>query len=134
MEQLELLRQWLQSCPVLEGIPVLVDDLGKLPVCASLRPVGITQLWEKKDIAGGIRRRYRLGLRVALRLPRAAGSDGMEAAARWLALQCWVPEHPAPALGQEQVSRMEQGKLAAAKGDGTAVYEAVLTVEYTRNG
>lgn len=131
MEQLEALRQWLAGCPELGEEALQVDELGKTAPCAALCPEGITELWRREDILGGWKARYRLRIKLLARVLRAAGTDGTAQAQSWLDVQTWVRENPAPALGDDQQTRLEKGKLKSADGDGTAVYEAVLTVEYT---
>lgn len=132
MDELEILIQWLKQCDVLAAVPIGVDYLDKIPPAASVYPQGMTVLWRKEDVLGRWQARYRLRCTVSVRVAKSA--DGYDAARAWLELQKWVQLHPAPALGEEQISHMEQGRLAKENGDGTAVYRAVLTVEYTKAG
>lgn len=132
MEELEILIQWLKQCDVLAAVPIGVDHLDKMPPAAAVYPKGLTVLWRKEDVLGRWQEKYRLRCMVSVRF--AKSGDGYDAAQSWLELQKWVQLHPAPLLGEAQVSRMEKGKLAQENGDGTAVYQAVLTVEYTKAG
>lgn len=132
MDELEILINWLKQCDVLAAVPIGVDYLDKTPPAAAVHPQGVTVLWRKEDVLGQWQARYSLRCMVSVRLTKSG--DGHDAARAWLELQKWVQLHPAPLLGEAQVSRLEKGKLAKENGDGTAVYQAVLIVEYTKAG
>ena len=131
MTELEQLKAWLEGCALFRCLPIRLDALGKAPKCAALRSEGITEVWRREDILGTWLSRYRLKCKLQARLFYPANTDGGENAKAWLDLQQWVQSHPAPALGEEQRTKLENGRLSASAGDGTAVYEATLTVEYT---
>ena len=132
MDELEVLIDWLKQCDILEEVAFGVDHLEKTAPAAAVYPQGITVLWRKENVLGQWHARYSLRCMVSVRLTKSG--DGRDAAGAWLKLQQWVQQHPAPSFGEAQISRLEKGKLVKENGDGTAIYEAVLTVEYTKAG
>ena len=132
MDELEILINWLKQCDMLAEVPIGVDHLDKAAPAAAVHPQGVTVLWRKENVLGAWQARYSLRCMVSVRLTKSG--DGHDAAWGLLELQEWVQQNPAPLLGEAQVSRMEKGRLAKENGDGTAVYQAVLTVEYTKAG
>lgn len=133
MKEMEELRQWLAGCAPLQGMPVRLEELGKNAPCAALRGEGMRELRRREDITGRAQVRYALSCRLAARFFRSPGDEGSGETNRWLEVQKWVQAHGPPAFGEEQTARLEKGRLAEAAGDGTVVYEAALTVEYTKS-
>ena len=132
MDELEILINWLKQCDVLAEVPIGVDYLDKTAPAAAVHPQGLTVLRRKENVLGAWQVRYSLRCTVSVSLIKSG--DGGDAARSWLELQKWVQQNPAPLLGETQVSRLEKGRLAKENGDGTAVYQAVLTVEYAKVG
>lgn len=132
METLREIAQWLGDCPLLP--PLQADRLEADAPCGALFSQGIQCLWRKADVQGGWRGRFRLVCELRIRTLSDDNAQVWEQSERWLAVQDWVLAHPARLLGDNPVCLLEKGRLLQENGDGTAVYTAVLTVEYTRNG
>lgn len=129
MAKLQILRKWLLSSGLLGEL--LTDELGKRPPCASLRPEGLTMVWEKQDVLGVRTRRWRLNCVLQARLLHPAREDAQAQADTWLALQQWAAQTAPPELGKDTTVSLEQGKLAYADGTGTAIYTAGLVAEFS---
>lgn len=130
MDYLEKLRLWVMSAPMLAGFAATVDALPPREG-VSVEPKGRTLLWQKTDVLGNVRRRWREVFRIRVRRNAASGMDNGEAAAVWRQFALWAGENPPPALGGDFTSYLESAALHSADGNGTAVYTAGLTLEYT---
>lgn len=134
MEQLEKVRQWLQSAPIWDGQPLLVDATLPEPGNCGLFPLGQEVLSTRQDVAGNCVQRCRIRFLLRRKALR------QEAAAVWLLrLQDWIREQSRqghiPQLGdvaREERFRAEKGKLVRSTQTGTATYEVALAAEFTK--
>ena len=131
MEQINALWQYLSGFPQWEENSVLVDVTPEKPDGCGLFPQGVEVLKRQTDVTGGVR----LRMRQSFLLRRIGVRTGASAA--WLLeLQNWVLEHPPCALepvwGTDLQLRLEKGRLTRTEQSGTATYEAVVIIEYTK--
>ena len=108
--------QWLRGLPGLSGLEW--EHLAPTAGAAGLFCRGRELVWERRDIQGGIRCRYRLELTLSLHTHRETFLD--------LDLQ-----NP-PQLGLDQTVRLEQGRIVKDDGLGLPRREARLIFEYTK--
>ena len=106
--------QWLRGLPGLAGLEW--ERLGPGAGSAGLFCRGRELVWERRDIQGGIRRRYRLELTLSLHTDRETFLD----------LDLRNP----PQLGLDQTVRLEQGRIVKDDGLGLPRREAKITFEY----
>ncbi len=129
MDELDLIKNYLASCPFWEGGAPQVDKTDTQPGFCSVFPLGMEVLSRQENLLGQVQ--YRCRLRFALRRTAIVG----QAAAQWLLdLQNWVLEHgsSAPRFGENQTVRAEKGTLSKLSGTGTGIYEVRITVEFTK--
>jgi len=137
MEDIEKMRQWLQSFPRWGEQPLYVDRTDAAPDNAGLFPAGLEELSRTRDVLGNVTVwcRYQFVLhRLA-----AVGNDGTDNAQWLLDFQNWVREQSAlglaPTFGDEPArERMQARRGRRREGDqaGTGVYEVTLTAEFVR--
>ena len=129
MDELNLLTNWLLSCPVWQGDAPQVDHTDAQMNSCGLFPLGLEVLSRQENLLGQVRCRCRLSF--ALRKNCAVG----QAAAAWLIdLQNWVLEnsHSAPKFGADQSVRAEKGTLTKLTATGTGLYEVRIAFEFTK--
>lgn len=131
MEQLNALWQYLSGFPQWEEPLPRVDTTPEKPDGCGLFPRGVEVLKRQEDVLGNVQLRLRqsyLLRRTALRT--------VSSAAWLLQLQGWVLAHPPRALesvfGTRLQLRLEKGRLTRSEQSGTAAYEAVVIIEYTK--
>ncbi len=136
MEDLEKVRQWLQTFPLWED-DLFIDYTGAVPGNTGVYPVGLEELSRQGDILGNVtaRCRYRFSLyRVAHRQ-----QDGTDNAGWLMTFQSWVQEQSAlglaPAFGDVPAGerlRAEKGRLQQAEQTGTGVYRVDLIADFVK--
>lgn len=138
MDDLEKLRQWVQTFPQWEeGNLLYCDYTGAVPGNTGLFPLGMEELYRKTDILGNTtaRCRYRFSLyRVT------TGQEDNAVNAAWLmAFQRWVQSQSAqglaPAFGDEPAReriRAEKGRLKETSQTGTGLYTVELIAEFVK--
>lgn len=135
MENFVKLHAWLQEYPDISKTGILLTDFtDALPGSTGLFPLGLQELRQKKNIAGGIKaenqEQYTL-LRVT------CGQQDNEENARWLLqFQNWIQQQSAmnlaPVFGENQQIRAEKGRLYRSNQAGTGIYTVIVTVSYTK--
>ncbi len=133
METLDLLRQWLQTCPALAGEKLLLDFLSR----ASGWSVSALRETPTKDILGN--RGGRTVIRLCRRCLPADDHERSEARAHLAAVTVWTEEN-APGTAIAGILRLRAAvpagpvRLAARGSAGTEDYEQILILFYERTG
>lgn len=142
MTDMETVREWLKTFPGYEALQALyIDYTQPAPGTAGLCPQGLTVLSRTRDILGNltVENRYTFGLYCVF--GKAPGDDAaaLENEAWMEALQAWVQEQSALGLAPTFGDRPEGehitaggGRLYAADQEGVAIYQMVLTADFTR--
>ncbi len=136
MEELEKLKNWLQTYPGWEG-ELLVDYTKARPGHFGLYPQGLEQRSVRQDVLGNTYVRCRS--RYALYRVTTGQADNSHNAAWLLDFQNWVREQSAqglaPAFGDlpaEERLTAQQGRLKKTGQTGTGTYAVTITAEYTK--
>lgn len=131
MEQINALWQYLSGFALWQEKTPVVDTTPAAPDGCGLFPRGVEVLERKLDVAGDERLRLRQSFLLRRRAARTA-----QAAAWLMELQSWVltnpPRHLEPVFGTDLQLRMEKGRLTRAEQPGTATYEGIIIMEYTK--
>lgn len=131
MDQINALWQYLSRFPLWQKQELTVDTTPAAPEGCGLFPRGMEVLSRKQDVTGGVCLRLRQTF-----LLRRRGVQAEKAAAWLLELQNWVLGNPPLDLetvfGAGLQLRMEKGRLTQGKQPGTAIYEGIIIMEYTK--
>jgi len=127
MEQIKELENLLRMFPLWGDAALQIDETEPKPGSCGLFPLGIQELSRREDVTGNVRTRLRQ--RYVLRRVIGRGED---AAAWLLALQTWLWGKQLPGFGSDCQVRAEKGSLSKARQAGTDLYEATITLEYTK--
>lgn len=135
MQELEKLRNWLQTFPGWDSEVCFADFTEGTPGNSGLFPQGMEEVSRREDVLGNLylRCRYRF------RLLRVADKSE-DKNAQWLMdFANWVQAQSAaglaPHFGDEpdkETMRAEKGKLSQVRQTGASTYEVLLTAEFTK--
>lgn len=136
MNDLEKLRQWLQTYPNW-GKSSLYVDYTDGATGNGLYPAGLEELSRREDVLGNVALRCRY--HFSLYRVTAAQEDKTEDALWLLQFQQWVQQQSIAGLaptfgdvpGAEQL-RAQKGKLKEASQAGMATYVVNLTADFTK--
>lgn len=136
MEEIEKVRQWVQTFPRWDE-DLHVDYTAAVPGNAGLFSLGLEEVSRQADILGNITAqcRYRFSLyRVA-----TGQQDNTENAAWLMEFQSWVQSQSArglaPTFGDvpsRETIRAEKGRLKEGSQTGTGVYSVDLIAEFVK--
>ena len=138
MDDLEKLRQWVQTFPKWEeGNLLYIDYTGAVPGNTGLYPMGMELVSRQEDITGGITAQCRY--RFSLYRVTTGQEDNTQNAAWLMEFQNWVLQQSlqglAPTFGdvpaRERI-RAEKGRLKSGSQTGTGVYSVELTTEFVK--
>ena len=133
VETLDLLRQWLQTCPILIGEKVQLDFLGR----ASGWSVSALKESSAKDILG--RRSGTVVIKICRRCLPADDRERAAARAALASVTAWA-ERSAPGTVIGDILRFHAAvptgsvRLAARGSTGTEDYEQQITIYYEKGG
>lgn len=138
MDDLEKVRQWVQTFPMWEeGNLLYIDYTGAVPGNTGLYPMGMELVSLQEDILGGITAQCRY--RFSLYRVTTGQEDNTRNAAWLMEFQNWVLQQSlqdlAPTFGDEPAReriRAEKGKLKDASQSGTGVYAVELIAEFEK--
>ena len=138
---LQILLDWVRTCPALEGCTWAVDELAPDGGAAGAYPQGVRVLARRTNVLGEVTDRCRLTLVLRLTLPFVPGDAALAAenAARLLDFQQWAARESAarraPVLGNADTGNeavtAAAGQCEQLHDEGTARYRVTLTAEYT---
>ena len=142
MSDLEKIRTWLLSYPKIAMAQGLkVDYYSESPAGSSIAPSGLQEISRSEDILGNITVENQLNFALHFVFEKSPEDDvGATENAEWLLeLQQWVQSQSIlrkiPAFGDDPKSetvKAQNGELAYADADGTAIYTVLLSVNFIK--
>lgn len=142
MAALETIRDWIRTFPQFDALTTFsVDYTSAEPTNGGLMPSGLVEVSRKTDILGNAAVTNQYNFTLYFVFFKAPGdTDGAEENAQWLMdFQDWTQEQSAtgaaPVFGdvpRSEIIRAQNGVLAEADNEGTAVYTVNLSVQFIK--
>lgn len=143
MTALDKIQNWVKTFPKFDVLSAFsVDYTAAEPANGGLMPSGLVEVSRKTDIFGNAAVTNQYNFTLYFVFFKAPGDDsGAEENAQWLMdFQDWVQAQSAtgaaPIFGdvpRSEIIRAQNGVLAEADNEGTAIYSVSLSVQFIKN-